>query len=310
MSTPPHDPRRQPTLSSLGWRTREHAPQRSSVELTTDGSWVVARAWSTTGSLDAEPLGQGATRIIVGVDGAARVHLGEEAVDVRPGEMVVLDGATPARVENDGIWARCEWHLRSPALRQQKFRAHFARAIALLPGDYALVTAITNVISTREDLGEPGGASTLHNALTDIALTGMLNWAGERTTLSPTQAMILQEANAAIESRHADSAFDVRSLAEALHISDRHLRHVYALIGTTPRTAIETRRLAAADAVLGVTPNRGRDTYEAAAQSSGFRSARHLQQALNRRRDQAQAQATAAAVIGKRAGAQTGPERS
>ena len=274
---------RQHTLSSLGWTPVGHAPYRSSVELVTDGSWLVSRVWSTDGVLDGQGLGPETVRAIVGVDGIGQAHVEGADLELRPRDLLLLRGDTRVHTENAGVWARCEWHLRSPALQHRKFHPHFARPVRLREDDYTLLTAMTNVISTREGFGSSTGASTLHGALSQVVLAGMLSAADETAALSPSQATILREAKAEIEARYADSDFDVASLAASLHISERYLRRVHALTGTTPRLAIEARRLDDADAVLAAAPTRSRSTFEMAALRSGFRSVRHLQEARQRR---------------------------
>ncbi|MDR6867891.1 AraC-like DNA-binding protein [Microbacterium resistens] len=278
-------PATQLSLSSLGWHAPESrsAPGRSSAELTSSAAWTVSRAWSTAGALDARPLDNGVSRIVVGVDGAASVRLDHhDALRLEPRQLLLVDGRTPVSTESNDVWARYEWHLRSPALRQNRFAAAFSRPLTLKGGGYALIATMTNVISTHGDLGTSGGAGALLDALSGVVMSAVLDATSDTTALSPTQARLIQEAYAIVETRFPDSSFDVTALAEALHVSARYLRRLFAIAGTSPRAAIEERRVRAAEALLTVTPARSKDTLGNIARTAGFSSVPRLQAALRR----------------------------
>jgi len=198
--------------------------------------------------------------------------------------MVLLAGDEAVRTESTAMWARYEWRLTAPALQQPRFAVHFGHPLRLSPEHYALLTTMSNVVSTRMGFGVSSGSGMLQEALASAALAAVLDATDETEDLSPSLSRILQEARDVIEKRYADDSFDVAALAATLHLSMRHLRRPFAAVGTTPAQAIEERRLAAADAVLDRTPARGRDTLEQVAKAAGFSSARHLRDALARRR--------------------------
>ncbi|WP_424937384.1 MULTISPECIES: helix-turn-helix domain-containing protein [Bacteria] len=273
-------------LSTLAWRPLPPEPQRWSVEATAHDSWVVARVWSTAGSLRAKGLDDGWTRVILGVDGMAEVSVNDGSLQIRPHEALFLRADDHVTTTNSGIWARCEWQLHAPTLRQEKFARSFGRALPLQADYYALLTTMTNATSTQPTLGQTGGAGMLLDAFTGVAVAAMLDATGETERLSATQTAILQDARAVIEQRYMDSAFDAGTLASTLGLSARHLRRPFAAVGTTPSRAIEERRLDAADSVLRVTPARSRGTLEQVATIAGFSSARRLRDALKRRSGQ------------------------
>ncbi|WP_424935849.1 MULTISPECIES: helix-turn-helix domain-containing protein [Bacteria] len=275
---------RQLPLLSLGWTPLDPAPLRSSAELVTSGSWTIARLWSTAGTLRSSPLEAGTIRLILGVAGAADVTVNRTTLRLEPYEIVLLDGETAVRTESADMWARFEWRLIAPALQQPRFRAHFGRALALSREHYALLTTMSNVISTREAFGVSPGSGALQDAFAGAALAAVLDATDETEELSSSLSRILQEARRVIEARYTDESFDVATLAATLRLSMRHLRRPFAALGTTPAQAIEERRLAAADTVLDHTPARSRDTLEQVAMASGFSSVRRLRDALDRRR--------------------------
>lgn len=244
--------------------------------------WTVSRLWNTGGALDALPLPVGTVRVIVGVDGTADVRLGEESVVLAPQQLILLDGKTPVTTENQVLWARCEWHLRSPALLQERFATHFSRPLAMRPGSYALFAAITNTISTTPDMGWSPGADLLIDALSGTVRAAVLDSVGGSLSLSVSQEKLFRDATAVIEARYVDRSFDVTALAETLHVSTRYLRTVFGIIGTTPRAAIETRRVEAAAVLLRAGHKRNRTSLEAVAHGSGFSSVARLQAALRR----------------------------
>lgn len=252
------------------------------MELAWNEGWIVSRLWNTGGALSALPLPPGTVRVIVGVDGAADVHLGEETVTLAPQQLILLDGTTSVTTENQMLWARCEWHLHSPALVQERFAAHFSRPLDMLPGSYALFTAMTNTISTAPSMGWTAGADLLLEALSGSVRAAVLDAVGGSLSLSISQEKLFRDATAVIEARYADRSFDVTALAEELHVSTRYLRTVFAAIGTTPRAAIEARRVEAASALLGTGHKRNRINLETVARSSGFSTVARLQAAPDR----------------------------
>ena len=272
-----------PSLHSLGWQPRAPAPQRSSVELVSTDTWTVSRVWSTGGTLDARPLPAGTTRVLVGVDGAAVLRSADSSGTLSPKRMILLDATDSVSMESENLWAWCEWHLRTPALTQRRVRQQHRHALPLAAHDYALVTAMTNVISTRSGFETAGGGNLLLETLAGVTLASLTDAADEHTALSPLQTEIVRRARATIERRYSDPSFDVSALASGLHLSGTYLRRIFAMLGTTPREAIEERRVRAAESFLSLSA-RGRGALTDAARATGFSSAERLQAALDRHR--------------------------
>ena len=269
-------------LSPLGWVPGVPQPHRGSAEYTRGRGWLVARVWSTAGSFDSAPLRRGTTRIVLGVEGTATLRIGGDLVELAPRQMVAFDADTPASTENLGLWARCEWQLRSPALEQSRLVALTKRALPLRLSDYTLLTTMTNTLSTNDRFGSSHGTHLLGDALTSTAMAVMLNAGGVATSLSPTQTSLIDRAVDVIEDEYRDDSFTVTTLARRLSVSPDYLGRLFAATGTTARRAIEERRVAAAKTILSATPVRSATTLAEAARLSGFTTVRRMQEAIRR----------------------------
>jgi len=272
------------TLATLGWVAGQEGPQRSSVEVVANGSWSVGRVWTSAGTLVAAPSERQITRILVGVDGTGRLQFGSNAVELGARQMILLPGDERLSTANDGIWARCEWKLRSPAIRHDRFSAHFSQVVDLRPESYALITTMTNVISTSQNIQSGPGAPLLLEALAGVIMASLMDTTGQSAELTPNQAAIMQRASEVIEIRHTSPDFNVTSLAEELHLSVRHLRRVYANAEQTPRSAIELRRVMTAQSLLSVNPGWYRKSKEEVARAAGFSSIEQMEAAFRRHR--------------------------
>lgn len=283
------------TLASLGWAAGQDGPQRSSVEMVSNNSWNVARVWTSAGSLAAAPTEPQITRILVGVDGTGTLQFGSSTMELGARQMILVAGDEQFSTVNDGIWARCEWKLRSPAIRQDRFTPHYSQIIALQPENYTLITTMTNVLSTSQSIQAGAGAPLLLEALTGVIMASLLDATGQSAGLTPHQAAIIQRASEVIEHRHTDPDFDVTALAEELHLSVRHLRRVYANAEQTPRGAIEARRVMTAQSILSVNPGWYRRSKEEVARAAGFSSIEQMDAAFRRHRIRPGAAAMASA---------------
>ena len=272
------------TLATLGWVAGQEGPQRSSVEMVGNSSWSVGRVWTSAGSLTASPSERQVTRILIGVDGTGTLQFGSDAVELGARQMILLPGDKRFSTANGGIWARCEWKLRSPAIRQDRFSSHFSQVIALPPESYTLITTMTNVVSTSQSIQSGPGAPLLLEALAGVIMAALMDTTGQSAGLTPNQAAIMQRATEVIEVRHTSPDFDVTSLAEELHLSVRHLRRVYANAEQTPRGAIELRRVMTAQSVLSVNPGWYRKAKEEVARAAGFSSIEQMEAAFRRHR--------------------------
>lgn len=273
----------QQTLGALGWAARESVSQRASVELTASRNWKVGRLWTANLTLEATSLPRGWVRVLLGVDGHGLLHLGEDRIELAPQQMVLLDGRTAISTMNSAIWARCEWQINTPALQQDRLVEQFKKPLTLDKAHHTLLTAMTNVVSTRNSLGGSWGSGVFGDALAGTVTAAVLEASGTTTALSPTQARIVRTAIETIEERYRDSTFSVSDIATATSISVAHLHRLFAATGTTPRQALEERRLSAADTILAATPARDKGALEHAAEQAGFGSARRLRDATRRR---------------------------
>ncbi|WP_424937741.1 MULTISPECIES: hypothetical protein [Bacteria] len=247
-------------------------------------TWTVARLWTTPVIAEALPLPRDTTRVIVGVDGVGTLRIGMDEMQVRPMDMVLLQGDARVTAECTSLWARTEWQLASPALRQARFAAHLSRSIPLREEHYTLLTAMTNVISTSERIGHGSGAGAMLETLAGVAMAAVIDATDEHPWLPPSRAAIVRRAREAIDRRHTDPGFGLTELAAELHVSVRSLTRAFAATGTTAREAIERRRLATVDSLAVVNAGWALGDKDALAQAAGFSSARHLELTQRRHR--------------------------
>ena len=222
--------------------------------------------------------------MLLSVDGTANITIGRECIALRPRQLLVLDAAAETETKNERLWARCEWRLRSPILRQERFSEYYNRPLTVNAENYSLITSMTNVISTNRRFGESAGETTLHDALASALASTLCTAADEPTTLSPPQAKIIRAARRVIDDCYDDPLFNVRELAKAVSVSPDYLRHLAALTGTSPREMIEKRRVSAANALLRANPVRSRETLEVVRRSSGYTTVRRMQDAIARQK--------------------------
>ncbi len=268
---------------SLGWEEGAPAPNRYSVELVGVGSWTVSRVWSTGGALQALPLPAGVTRVLIGVDGEGDVRsVDGRTFRVRPGQLLLVDGQAKVSTQSAGLWARCEWQLHAPALRQEQFQRHFDHPVELPEGSYALITTMTNAISTSADLANISGADHLLEALTATVMAAIGDARTPSEELTGLQAGHLHAADEAIGAHYTQPSFSVAALASEIAVSTVYLHQIYARVGKTPGKAIEERRARAAHMLMKASPFVTRQTWEEAATASGFTSVRRLRAALQR----------------------------
>jgi AraC-like DNA-binding protein len=245
-------------------------------------SWKIARIWSTATTLSALPLEPGTTRIIISVAGIASVRIGDALVSLRPGQMILLGSDSNITVEHGGLWARCEWHLRSAALRQDRFTTYLATVLSILSADYMLLTTMTNVISTNPSSGTAHGAGVLLDAFAATVMAAVLNATGGTTVLSSAQTSLVQSVIAMIDEQHHDPSFTIARLVRTTSVSKTHLHRLFAKVGTTPRRMLEARRVATATILLNAISTRNEDVMESIASQSGFPSARTMHAAIQR----------------------------
>lgn len=275
--------KRSAAWESLGWKGGPAGPHRSSVEAVGVGSWTVSRVWSTGGTLHAVPLAPGFTRVLIGVDGEGEA-ISEAGPTFRllPHQLVMLDGRAEVSTKSAGLWVRYEWHLHAPALRQEQFKRHFMQPAALSEGGQALITTLTNTISTRADLADLSGAEHLLEALTGTVMAAIGDARTPPEELTGLQAEHLHAADEVIGARYTQPSFTVSALASEIAVSTVYLHQIYARAGKTPGKAIEERRARAAHMMMKASPFLTRETWEEVAAASGFTSVRRLRAALHR----------------------------
>lgn len=269
-------------LSALEWSSPASRYPRSSAQSVAGTSWLLARIWSVGGLLQASPLKPGTTRIILGMEGEARIRIGAEQITVAPRQLVLFDHSQSIETSSESLWVRCEWRLRAPALQQKRISTYFAHPIKVSSGGYSLITAVTNTISTNPELGESASEPMLLDGFASIVMSAVLEGVNEPMGLSPNRAKLFREVVRTIEERYDQRDFTVQALASAVSISSDYLRHLCAATGQSPREMIERRRVAAVMTALSATPARSRDTLESVARSAGFTTVQRMQDAMNR----------------------------
>ncbi|WP_424937689.1 MULTISPECIES: hypothetical protein [Bacteria] len=265
----------------MGWRATTRI-DRSSVELTRGSTWTIARVWSTVGTLEAETLTTGTSRILLSVDGTAEAQVEEATFTLVPRTMLVVPGEVNLSITNTTLWARCEWHLRTPMLRHGLLAAHHGKPLHLSRDHYQLLATMTNVVSTEAGFGESRGAGVLLDSFASVVAAAVLDAVDTTPQLSKSQAAIIERARQVIDERHVDPTFSVATLASELAVSPYYLSRLYAVLSTTPRRSIEARRVETARALLKLAPAHSHGAMLEVAHRSGFNTVRTLQAALRR----------------------------
>ena len=261
-------------------------PDRYSIEVNGTTLWRTARMWSNTGTLVSSTQGaiNRLLRVVIGVDGVGTFYTDStNFVRLPPGNILIYEGHQTLRTVNEGLWARCEWQLTTPSLRQDLVLAQLGQPIKLSQPYFTLLTSMTNVISTASDAFGGEGSQILRDALANAVLAAVLDAIGRPESLSPSQAKVLAHAHELIEHRYTDPDFGLPELAAELNLSVRQLTRTFAASGSTARVAIENRRLAAADSLFAVNKGWNRASKDAAARAAGFSSMRQLELARRRR---------------------------
>ena len=272
------------SLTSLGWDSHTRI-DRSSVELSRGPTWTVARVWSTAGCLRGARLRSTTHRILLGVDGEAEIVVDDVPLALAPQQLLVIPPSAAVETRSLSLWARCEWHVDSTALDGLHLARHSRTTLALLPRNYALLTTMTNVISTAPAFGTSPGARVLLDALSSSVAAAILDATDTPTSLSPGQAELVAQATARIEQRHTDPAFTITRLAQEMSLTREHLHHLFARTGSPPRQVLEARRTRTARSLLNLAPERGKGTLEEIATASGFTTVRTMKAALARQGD-------------------------
>ena len=281
---------KQPTFDVLGWRPRDLAPARSSIDYAQTATWTVARLWSTAGTLETSGGDRGSSRVILSVDGSASILYAGAKITLEPRQMIILDDALPVVTENDALWARCEWLLRSPTLQHQRLSPYFHRPIDI-PQEYRhLFTGVTNSISTSPDIASGLGSSALLETLASTVTAAIMDAVGAPVALTPAASSLFHDAMRRIDAQFHDVSFSVSHLAEQMSISTTHLHRVFAAAGTTPRQELEIWRVVAARTILGAAPTRGKVALDDLARRAGFSSSKHMQVALRRQRTRSESE--------------------
>jgi AraC-like DNA-binding protein len=267
-------------LQDLGWQPDPTPPARSSVEAVRTTAWLVARVWSTPAKLKAQRVVPGTIRTIFTADGSANLSVGGKRFDLNAGQFVMLSETEDLTIENNGLWARFEWILRSTMLRDSP--RDCGTAITLPDGYQHLIGAITNTLVTAPQIGRGQGAGLLLETLTGTLAAAVATAAGLPTSMTRHQADQYYQAVQVIDARHRDPAFNVQSLCQALAVSMSTLHAVFQAAGTTPRRALEARRVRTAMTEISSRLSVRRGSLDALAKASGFSSAKQMRAAISR----------------------------
>lgn len=276
-----HESASAPHLESLGWQ-RETAISRYLVESTHGESWTISRLWSTAGTLHSTVLPPGMSRVLIGVAGTATITAGDREQLLQPRTLLFVPGHERVTTVNTGVWARGEWHLRAPELAHDKLRLHAGIPLPLDAANYALLTALTNIVSTNAAFVTSRGTAHILGMLGSAVTASVLDATTSATGLSASQVAIVELARRVIHERHADSEFSVTDLARELAVSKFYLHRLFAATGTTPGHVLEAQRVSNALRLLALSPSGSPGAAADVARLVGFRTVRTMYAALAR----------------------------
>ncbi|GAA2240703.1 AraC family transcriptional regulator [Herbiconiux moechotypicola] len=270
-------------LLGVGWRlTAPSAEPRAVIDAAEFGDVRVARLWLPAGTREAvrSPTALRAL-VVVAMDGAVSVRVGEHGLTLEPGHGTVIDLSLPTSVTHTAATTVVEVTLPLALLD----RAAPASPPAMLGAGLAPLLGLATTLVFRR-LHEGAGAPQWRRMLVE-AVAGAL--AHERggpcgvaepalTVERPTAAaLLLARLRRHIELHYADPALTATALAGALNVSRVYLHKVAAVFGTTPAREIESVRVREALAMLAD----GREnSLERVAQRTGFAHGRLLERAI------------------------------
>ena len=185
-------------VGEVGWNAGPAVSGNAGADVIDQGSWLVARLWSTPATLTSTPLVPGRYRFVLTFDGEATIERRGGTCRVAPRQLVLLDGQDRTVTRNPVLWARMEWHLPLPLLDPSLVAA--VGRVADVPEHYAqLVAAVTNTVSTDPGFADGPGGLHLLPALQALVAGGLADAYGAPPRLTPTQHAVLVAAR-----RHID----------------------------------------------------------------------------------------------------------
>jgi len=263
-------------FAALGWAAE--AIPTGSVETASGDGWTVARIRTSGGRLEAHDLGPELCRVIVGVDGAARVETSGADVEIGPRSLIVVNGDQPLTVSSAQAWARYELLLHSPPSGLVRARVVRPRPFAISGASSRLIGAMAGALIAEPPV-EPGKEQVfIGRALSQVVVAAI----ADSLRLGSTRQLLFERAQHLIEMHYADPAFTVEDLYGGLNTSRSYLYEVFAAYGTSPRRELETRRLEAVRARVALERGRELAITPELLGVSGFSSAKQLRRALRR----------------------------
>ena len=267
-------------LGAVGWFPGAGAGGNASADAVDQGSWLVARLWNTPAVLTNTPLPAGRYRFILTLDGEATLEWAGRSHTISPHQFVVIDGREKITTRNTVLWARMEWHIHLPLLRDSTLLARTGHVTDISNDFEQLVAAVTNTISIDPAFADSAGGPHLLPALQALT-TAVLNDAhGEPAHLTPSQNAVLTAARRYIDQHFTDPTMTATGIADGISVSPAYLYRVFALADSSPRKELQQRRAAAAQLLLDAIPVRGKGSLESIARRAGFTSTRQMHAAI------------------------------
>ncbi|QHC68268.1 helix-turn-helix domain-containing protein [Rathayibacter sp. VKM Ac-2759] len=250
-----------------------------------DANTRLTRVWHSRIDIDVHIGSRDSSIVLIQIEGVALLEMeGEGSVrELHPGGFALFPAGTTFSMRSTGEVARYEASFDLGNL-PPAFRERVASGLVEnepLPGYRQLVVgAASSALTFELASAQPGFAFFLHG-FTSFVTALIVQTLEDRAVKSGRGASLYDLALRVIERESKDPDFAVTELADAVGVSLRHLRRVFAEHGTTPTSALRDERLRTAYGLLSAPAGGARVSREAIAHLSGFRDARTLRRALD-----------------------------
>ncbi|MFJ4165342.1 hypothetical protein ACIPY5_07275 [Microbacterium sp. NPDC089698] len=220
----------------------------------------------------------------VNIDGVGLFRAESGDRPVAPGELLMTRGGHDLTARTTQPFASNAWYLRPRLLAAPAFERLHQEPLPISRGSLQLLTSVVNtIVNDRRGRARRGD---LHPLLEHLLISALV----DREKFQPLarggrSGHLLDDAQALIESRFRDPAFDVEQMVRTLRTSRSALSRAYRVLGTTPSRELALRRLREADLLRGGGLGAGKVSASELATMSGFRSARHLRDTIARHED-------------------------
>jgi AraC-like DNA-binding protein len=239
-----------------------------------------ARIWHAAARLERMPT-PGVLLAVLIVDGDVEAAYGGVARSLTAGDLVVAPDGELLELRSSDRTARFEFEVRSaePALTPTVAEALRAGIVVTdaAPSFRPILLAAVNAAFNAGLSPDAAGFAAFRLAATSL-LAGLLDESLTHRVpgRSSSEALLHRQALETIAVNATDRSFSVAALARTLAVSDRHLRRIFQLHGTSPAQALRDARRNRARAILDspAPPPLGE-----VARLAGFSSARALRRA-------------------------------